>query len=84
MAVYEWMVAAYFAALMLTAWLLPLRTKPRLQASALGMAVLLTVFAVTPFAPQRFREWVPIAYLIAGYWMPALLVPPAAGRRFED
>lgn len=84
MAVYEWMVAVYFAALMMAAWLLPLGTKPRLQASALGAAVLLTVFVVTPFAPQSFRQWVPIAYLIAGYWMPALLVPPTAGRRFED
>ena len=84
MAVYEWMVAAYFTALMLAAWLLPLRTSRRLQASALGAAVLLTVFAAARFAPQAIREWVPIAYLVAGYWMPGLLVPPAAGRRFED
>ena len=84
MAVYEWMVAAYFTALTVAAWLRPLGTRPRLQASAVGAAVLLTVFAVTPFAPPTFRDWVPIAYLIAGYWMPALLVAPATGRRFED
>ena len=84
MAVYEWMVAAYFTALMLASWLRPLRPRPRLQALALGAAVLLTVFGVAPFAPQTFRDWVPIAYLIAGYWMPALLVRPANGRRFEE
>ena len=26
------------------------------------------------------RVWGPIVYLVAGYWMPALLVPPARGR----
>jgi membrane-associated phospholipid phosphatase len=83
MAVYEWLVAAYFTALTLAAWLLPLRTRPRLQASALGAAVLLAVFSASAF-PQMIRDWVPVAYLIAGYWMPALLVPPAPGGRFEE
>lgn len=84
MAVYEWMVAAYFTALTVAAWLLPLGKRPRRRASALGVAVLVTVFGVTAFAPQMFRNWVPIAYLIAGYWMPALLVAAARGGRFEE
>jgi membrane-associated phospholipid phosphatase len=84
MAVYEWMVAAYFTALMLAAWLLPLRRRPRLQATAVAAAVLLAVFGLAPSAPQMFRDWAPVAYLIAGYWMPALLVTPAPGGRFEE
>lgn len=84
MAVYEWIVAAYFAALTLAAWLLPLRSARRLQATAIGAAVLVTAVGVAPFAPHVIRAWVPIAYLIAGYWMPALLVPPVPGRRFEE
>jgi membrane-associated phospholipid phosphatase len=84
MAVYEWMVAACFTTLTLAAWLLPLRARRRVQASALGAAVLLTLFGVAPFAPQMFRDWVPVAYLIAGYWMPALLVRSSAGTRFEE
>lgn len=84
MAAYEWIVAAYFAALTLGAWLLPVRSAQRRQATALGAMVLLTAFGVGPRAPQIVRAWLPIAYLIAGYWMPALLVPSAPGRRFED
>jgi hypothetical protein len=84
MAVHEWLVAVYFAALTLAAWLLPVRPVRRLQASALGAGILITVIGVVPAAPDIIRAWVPAAYLLAGYWMPALLVPPSPGRRFEE
>ena len=84
MAVYEWIVAVYFAALTMAAWLRPVPPRRRLQASALGAGVLTTVFAIVPFAPQIIRDWAPIMYVIGGYWMPALLVAPAPDRRFEE
>lgn len=84
MAVFEWIVAVYFAALTVAAWLLPVRPPRRVQASALGAAVLVTTFGAGLFAPHVVRAWAPIMYLIAGYWMPALLVTRAADPRFEQ
>jgi hypothetical protein len=83
MAVSEWIVIVYFAALTAAAWLLPILPAQRLQASALGGTVVLTTFGADLFAPYVVRAWAPIAYLIAGYWMPALIVTPAKDRRFE-
>ena len=37
MAAYEWIVVAYFSALTLAAWLVPVGSAQRLKASALGM-----------------------------------------------
>lgn len=84
MAVSEWIVAVYFGALTAAAWLLPVRPARRLLASALGAAVLVTTFATSMLAPHVVRAWTPIAYLIAGYWMPALLVTRATDPRFEE
>ena len=84
MSVPEWIVAVYFAALTVAAWLLPVRPARRLQASALGAAVLVTTTGAGVFAPSVIRAWLPIAYLVAGYWMPALLVTPAPDPRFEE
>ena len=84
MAVSEWIVAVYFAALTVAAWLLHVRPARRLQASALGAAVLVTTFGAGMFAPHVVRAWAPIGFLIAGYWMPALLVTPGTDRRFEE
>lgn len=83
MAVSEWIVAVYFATLTVAAWLLPVHPARRLQASALGAAVLVTTFVAGMFASHVVRAWAPIAYLIAGYWMPALLVT-ARDPRFEE
>jgi hypothetical protein len=83
MAGHEWVVAVYFAALMLAAWMVPARSARRLKASAFGAAVVVTLFGLVSVAADVVRDWVPIAYLIAGYWMPALLVPPLPDRRFE-
>jgi hypothetical protein len=83
MAVSEWIVAFYFAALTAASWLLPVPPRRRLQASALGAGVLVATFAIGMFAPHIVRAWAPVAYLIAGYWMPALLVTIAKDRRFE-
>jgi membrane-associated phospholipid phosphatase len=84
MAVSEWVVSVYFAALTLAAWQLPVGPARRLHASALGVAVLITTVGAGLFAPYLVRAWAPIAYLIAGYWMPALLVTRGKDARFEE
>jgi len=83
MAAYEWVVVAYFAALTLTGWLRPVGAASRRKAALLGSAVVLTVFVVAATGSWTLRAWGPIVYLLAGYWMPALLVPPAREHSFE-
>jgi hypothetical protein len=84
MAAFEWVVVTYFAALTVAAWFLPVSPARRLHVTALGagMSALALLVAVT--AGPTLRAWVPHVYLVAGYWMPALLVPARRGRRFED
>jgi membrane-associated phospholipid phosphatase len=84
MAAYEWIVVAYFSGLTLAAWLAPVGLTRRLQASALGVVVVVATVAAATMASAAPRAWIPHVFLIAGYWMPALLVPSAPDRRFED
>jgi PAP2 superfamily protein len=84
MAAYEWIVVAYFSGLTLAAWLAPVGLTRRVEASALGVAVVVATVAVTTTASAALRAWSPHAFLIAGYWMPALLVPSVPERRFEE
>ncbi len=83
MAAYEWVVVCYFVVLSLAAWTVPVPTSRRLWATALGASVLVAV-PVSAVAAPAFRAWLPHVYLVAGYWMPALLVPGSRGRRFEE
>ena len=83
MAAYEWLVVAYFSALMLAGWLRPVDSLSRRQAASLGSAVVLTVFVVAITGSPAVRAWGPIVYLFAGYWMPALLVTAAKEQPFE-
>ncbi len=84
MAAYEWIVVAYFSGLTLAAWLVPVSLTRRVEASALGVLVVVATVTVATTAPAALRAWCPHAFLIAGYWMPALLVPSAPERRFEE
>ena len=83
MAAYEWVVVAYFSALTLAGWLLPVGSASRRKATSLGSAVLLTVFVVAMTGSWALRAWGSIVYLFAGYWMPALLVTATTERSFE-
>ena len=80
---YEWIVLAYFAALIAAAWALPVPTTRRVRATALG-AVALVSLAASQWVAPTLRAWLPHFYLVAGYWLPALLVPASPGGRFED
>jgi membrane-associated phospholipid phosphatase len=50
----------------------------------MAAGVLLLAFAVVLTAAASLRAWLPHLYLVAGYWIPALLVPTTRGRRFEE
>ena len=84
MASYEGLVIVYFAALTAVAWLRRVQPASRVRATVLAGGVVLLALAVAASPWSTARAWFPHAYLIAGYWMPALLVPPVSGRRFEN
>ena len=84
MASYEGLVVVYFAVLTAVAWLRRVQPASRAGATVLAVSVALLVFALAASPWSTARAWIPHVYLIAGYWMPALLVPPLTGRRFED
>lgn len=82
MAVHEWIVAGYFGALALVAWLFPVPRRQRVLATAASIAVLTIVVLLSGRWPH-VRAWIPHVYLVAGYWIPALLVQRVKDSRFE-
>lgn len=83
MAAYEWTVLTYFSALIAGAWITRAPMIQRLQATAVGAGVLAGLAASIQAAPG-VRAWLPHLYLVAGYWLPALLVSASPSRRFEE
>jgi hypothetical protein len=83
MAAYEWTVLAYFSMLIVGAWLAPVPMIRRVQATTVAAGVLL-VLAAGQVASPAVRAWLPHGYLVAGYWTPAVLVPAAPSRWFEE
>ena len=84
MAAYESIALAYFVGLSLVAWLGPVPVQRRLIVSgtALGIAAVIAVIAGT--GNSVLRAWAPHVYLVAGYWLPAMLAArPLAPTRFE-
>jgi membrane-associated phospholipid phosphatase len=76
---FEWIAFAYFVYLVVASWVPPL-TFPRralltIAAAVSAAAVWATAHAAPPFA----REWAPMAYILAGYFLSGLLfVAPSA------
>jgi len=83
MADHEWVVVAYFSGLTLAAWLMPQPPARRRQATALATLVVMTVFGLAATGVYLLRAWIPLVYLLAGYWLPALLVTSAREEHFE-
>ena len=84
MAAFEGVVIAYFSALTVASWFAPVPAVRRRHARALGAGVLLLALSLALTAAASVRAWIPHLYLVAGYWIPALLVPTTWGRRFEE
>lgn len=84
MALYEWLGLAYFGGFSVAAWAVRVETLRRLRASLIAAVMAALVVTAVEWAPSALRAWLGHLYLVAGYWLPALLVPPSAPTRFEE
>ena len=81
---YEWVAVGYFVGLSLAAGACKVPWRRRLATSAAGLVIALVVAVVAATGSDVLRAWAPHVYLVAGYWLPAMLAPrPAAATRFE-
>lgn len=81
----EWITVAYFAYLAGAATVVPRVGRPqRLRAIVTAIAVMIAVLTVAAFGTRAtvWRDWMPIAYILIGYWLPALLVT-STNQAFE-
>src|SRR5262245_26936431 len=81
----EWIVAAYFAYLAALAFSSRVPGRQRLR--VVGTAVLVIAVVLTPSLSATpgnvLRDWIPLVYVLLGYWMPGLLVTDT-NARFEQ
>ncbi len=75
---FEWIVAIYFGYLGVAAITRALPWERRRQVVLTTVVVLTSVAGLASLGDVRFavilRDWMPLAYLLPGYWLPALLV----------
>lgn len=83
MLAFESLTIAYFS--LLAAAALLSRAAPRRigRVATLAGGIAAAVVVVSLAVPLAVRVWLPHVYLVAGYWLPALLVPPDATSTFE-
>jgi membrane-associated phospholipid phosphatase len=72
---FEWLVVAYFSALVLLASVVRPDRRRRARAILRAGAVIAGVLAGARVLSIELRQWLPHAYLALGYWIPALLAP---------
>jgi len=77
---FEWLTVAYLAGLVAAAW--GRQSRRRVQAAGYA-AVVIALVSVARFTAPSVRAWLPHAYLVLGYWLPALLTPVPTDRGFE-
>jgi len=73
----EWITVAYFAYLAGAAAVVPGIGRPqRRRAIGTALAVVIAVLTVAAFGTRAtlWRDWMPLIYILIGYWLPALLV----------
>jgi membrane-associated phospholipid phosphatase len=81
---FEWIATGYFAGLALAAAAVEAPMSRRLRGVSAALGAALTVAAIARFGNDGFRAWAPHAYLVTGYWLPALLTQRlTAATRFE-
>jgi membrane-associated phospholipid phosphatase len=84
MAAYESIAVAYFLGLSLVAWLGPVPMQRRLVVSGMALGIAAVIAAIAEIGTSVLRAWAPHVYLVAGYWLPAMLAArPLAPTRFE-
>lgn len=81
MFIFEWLTIVYVGGLLAAALA---TSRLRNAAAIVGLATLATVGTAAWLAPAGVRLWLPLGYLIAGYWLPGLLVNAGSvSRGFE-
>ncbi len=73
----EWITVAYFAYLAGAAAVVPrIGRQQRRRAIVTATAVVIAVLTFASFGTSAivWRDWMPLIYLLLGYWLPALLV----------
>ena len=76
---FEWLAVAYFVFVAATAPRDPRSLRGWLYAAGAITLVIVAVLA----GPAWVRVWLPHAYLVLGYWIPAAFTPAPADDRFE-
>jgi membrane-associated phospholipid phosphatase len=81
MFVFEWITVVYVCGLLAAALA---TSRLRSTAAIVGLATLAVVGTAASLAPTGVRLWLPLGYLLAGYWLPGLSVSTGrVSRRFE-
>lgn len=82
---FEWITLVYFAGMLLIGAATSAARRPVVSVGAAVLAILAAAIAIP--APQSARLWLPLAYVLASYWLPALMVRGQTGvapsARFE-
>jgi membrane-associated phospholipid phosphatase len=82
MLAFEYLAAFNFAALAVAAGFG--RSARHLRAATLCACAFAAVLLAVRFAPLTLRAWLPHGYLVAGYWLPALLVEDSAAHSLQQ
>jgi hypothetical protein len=78
---FEWLTLAYLSGITAASW--RLRSPQRLRAAGYAALVMALVIVACFTAPWAVRAWLPHAYLVVGYWLPALLTPVPMSDVFQ-
>ncbi len=70
---FEWIACAYFGYLVLACWLPPLSAGRRAGLIAASCLAGGAVWAIAHAAPPLVRDWAPLAYILAGYFLSGYL-----------
>ena len=75
---FEWIVVVYFAYLATAAIAVPLPLERRRHVVLTAVLVLISILSLARFGDLRstfvLRDWMPLTYLLIGYWLPAVFV----------
>src|SRR5437868_13377918 len=66
---FEWLAIANYGYLALACWLPPLPARRRAGVIAAASAAAVAVWVIGHDAPPFVREWAPLAYILAGYFL---------------
>jgi hypothetical protein len=80
---YELLAVVYFVALAVATRRARTDEAHRRKAMRLAILVAAGVVAFAYLSPAGLRAWMPITYLVLGYWTPAILTPAKPDAAFE-